>query len=72
MDEAEQCGRLAFLSRGRLIALGTPEEIVAQFGRPTIEDVFVALQERDEGVAAEAASAPRVPARGTRGAPPNS
>jgi len=72
MDEAAQCGRLAFLSRGRLIALGTPEEIVAQFGQSTIEDVFVALQERDEGAAAGAGSVSPAPPWGTRGPPPDS
>jgi len=51
MDEAERCDRLAFLSRGHLIALGTPAEIRAHFGEGTIEDVFVALQEADEGAA---------------------
>jgi ABC-2 type transport system ATP-binding protein len=50
MDEAERCGRLAFLSRGHLIAVGTTAEIVKAFGQPTIEDVFVELQRRDEGV----------------------
>jgi ABC-2 type transport system ATP-binding protein len=49
MDEAARCQRIAFLSRGHLIALGTGEEITHQFGKPTIEDVFVELQERDEG-----------------------
>jgi drug efflux transport system ATP-binding protein len=48
MDEAERCGRLAFLSRGHLIALGTADEVTAQFGQPTIEDVFISLQRRDE------------------------
>jgi ABC-2 type transport system ATP-binding protein len=48
MDEAELCGRLAFLSRGRLIALGTPEAITAQFGQKSVEDVFIALQQKDE------------------------
>jgi ABC-2 type transport system ATP-binding protein len=48
MDEASQCKRLAFLSRGHLIAVGTPEEVVRQFGQPTIEDVFIELQRRDE------------------------
>ena len=48
MDEASQCGRLAFLSRGKLIALGTPTEIEAHFQKPSIEDVFIELQARDE------------------------
>jgi ABC-2 type transport system ATP-binding protein len=52
MDEATQCDRLAFLSRGHLIGLGTPEEITAQFGQPTVEDVFIALQAQDEGAVA--------------------
>ena len=50
MDEAERCERLAFLSRGHLIAVGTVAEVLAQFGQPTIEDVFIELQRRDEGV----------------------
>jgi len=50
MDEAAQCQRLAFLSRGRLIAVGTVAEILAHFHQPTIEDVFIELQRRDEGV----------------------
>ena len=49
MDEAARCDRLAFLSRGRLIALGTPDEITRQFGRTSIEEVFIALQEQDAG-----------------------
>jgi ABC-2 type transport system ATP-binding protein len=49
MDEAERCERLAFLSRGHLIAVGTVEEVLTQFGQPTIEDVFIELQRRDEG-----------------------
>ena len=52
MDEAERCQRLAFLSRGHLIGLGTVKEILAQFHQPTIEDVFIELQRRDEGAAA--------------------
>ena len=49
MDEAERCDRLALLSRGELIAVGTPTEIKRQFGMGSIEDVFISLQERDEG-----------------------
>ena len=50
MDEAARCQRIAFLSRGRLIAVGTSEEVTRQFGKPTIEDVFIELQQRDEGI----------------------
>ena len=50
MDEAERCQRLAFLSRGHLIAQGTAAEIPGQFGKSSIEDVFIELQRRDEGV----------------------
>lgn len=49
MDEAERCDRLALLSRGELIAVGTPAEIKQQFGMNSIEDVFVSLQQQDEG-----------------------
>jgi ABC-2 type transport system ATP-binding protein len=49
MDEAERCERLAFLSRGHLIAVGTVAEVTSHFGQPTIEDVFIELQRRDEG-----------------------
>ena len=48
MDEAERCERLAFLSRGHLIAVGTPASVTEHFGQPTIEDVFIMLQEKDE------------------------
>lgn len=48
MDEAERCQRLAFLSRGHLIAVGTPQAVVTQFGATSVEDVFVRLQQQDE------------------------
>lgn len=48
MDEAERCDRLAMLSLGRLIALGTPGEVARQVGGRTLEDAYVILQERDE------------------------
>ena len=50
MDEAARCQRVAFLSRGHLIAVGTSDEVTRQFGQPTIEDVFIELQRRDEGI----------------------
>ena len=48
MDEAERYDRLAMLSLGHLIALGTPDEVARQVGGKTLEDAFIILQERDE------------------------
>ena len=48
MDEAERCDRLAFMSRGHLIAVGTPAEVTRQFGKRSVEDVFIDLQMKDE------------------------
>ena len=56
MDEAARCTRLGFLSRGHLIAVGTQDEITRQFGEESVEDVFIALQKRDEGAARAAAT----------------
>ena len=47
MDEADRCQRLAMLWRGRLVAMGEPHEITAQLGQSTLEDAFIALQERE-------------------------
>lgn len=48
MDEAARCDRLAFMSRGHLIALGTPDEVTKQFGAMSVEEVFIQLQHQDE------------------------
>ena len=65
MDEAERCQRLGFLSRGHLIALGTVAEVTRAFGQPSIEDVFIELQRRDEGQATGAFSVPGPESRAT-------
>jgi ABC-type multidrug transport system ATPase subunit len=54
MDEAELCHRLAFPVRGRLIGVGTPQEITARFGMARVEDVFIELQRRAEAEGAGA------------------
>jgi ABC-2 type transport system ATP-binding protein len=49
MDEAERFDQLVFLSRGHVVAQGSPAEVKHQFGgSESLEDVFVQLQERDE------------------------
>ena len=34
MDEADRCGRVALIQRGRLLGIDSPERIAASFGRP--------------------------------------
>jgi ABC-type multidrug transport system ATPase subunit len=34
MDEADRCGRVALIQRGRILAIDAPERIAAGFGRP--------------------------------------
>jgi len=43
MMEAEYCDRLSIMRAGRVIALGSPEELKRKNGRDTLEDVFVSL-----------------------------
>lgn len=54
MDEAEVlCDRVAVVDQGRIMAVGTPKELIASYGAPkvithegTLEDVFMALTGR--------------------------
>jgi len=48
MEEAEYCHRLALMHQGRVIALGTPEDLKRERGLRTMEDVFVAMIEAEE------------------------
>jgi ABC-2 type transport system ATP-binding protein len=43
MDEAEYCDRVSIMVDGRIAALGTPAELKARFGAPTVDEVFVRL-----------------------------
>jgi ABC-2 type transport system ATP-binding protein len=56
MDEAARCDRLAFMSGGHLIALGTPDAVTRQFGAASVEDVFIELQQQAEARAAAGAA----------------
>jgi ABC-2 type transport system ATP-binding protein len=52
MDEAENCGRIALMYRGKVIALGPPDGLKRDMGLPSMEDVFVAMIEAEERKAA--------------------
>lgn len=43
MDEAERCDRLLLMREGEILADGTPAELRARAGAPTLEQAFVSL-----------------------------
>jgi ABC-2 type transport system ATP-binding protein len=50
MEEAEYCHRLAFMYRGTMIALDTPEALKSRLNLDSMEDVFVNLITKEEHV----------------------
>lgn len=48
MDEAFHCSRIGLLRQGRLIAEGTPQDIVTSTGTRSLEDAFLVLARRGE------------------------
>ena len=54
MNEAERCDRISFMHKGRVLAVGTPDELVAQYHAANLEEVFIHYLEEDEAQEAEA------------------
>jgi ribosome-dependent ATPase len=50
MNEAERCDRISLMHRGRLLAVGAPEELVRQRGCATLEDAFISYLEEASGI----------------------
>jgi ABC-2 type transport system ATP-binding protein len=46
MDEARRCARVGLMRRGRLLAEGTPAQIMASAGVDNLEDAFLKLAGR--------------------------
>ena len=44
----EMCDRILFLNKGRIIAEGTPKELIDLFGKENLEEVFLKVA-REEG-----------------------
>lgn len=42
MNEAERCDRISFMHAGKVLAVGTPEELRDRHGAESLEDAFVA------------------------------
>jgi ABC-2 type transport system ATP-binding protein len=46
MDEAEYCNRLSIMRDGKLIALGTPQQLKEEYHKTSMQDVFVEIVNR--------------------------
>lgn len=48
-DIEEVCDRLLFIHKGRVVAAGTPAEVLALFQRDSLEDVFIQIARSEAG-----------------------
>ncbi len=48
VEEAQKCHLVGFLSQGRLLAEGTPLQVLEQTDAESLDDAFIVLQERGE------------------------
>jgi ribosome-dependent ATPase len=49
MSEAARCDRISFMHRGRVLAVGAPQELADQHGGGDLDEAFVHLIEQEEG-----------------------
>ena len=49
MNEAERCDRISLMHRGRVLAVGAPNELVEQRGSHSLEDAFISYLEEAAG-----------------------
>jgi len=47
MDEAEYCNRVSIMSAGKIIALDTPQQLRKNYGKESIQEVFVSLMKKE-------------------------
>lgn len=48
MDEAEFCGRISIMHRGRIIEIGAPRDLVARYDQPDLQETFISLIEQQD------------------------
>lgn len=54
MNEAERCDRISLMHAGKVLAVGTPEELVRERGSASLEDTFVDYLAEAAGIDREA------------------
>lgn len=50
MDEAEYCGRISIMHKGRIVEVGEPGVLVAKYNAPSLEELFIDLIKDKETV----------------------
>jgi ABC-2 type transport system ATP-binding protein len=48
MDEAEFCGRITIMYRGRIVEIGPPQEVVRKHGQTDLQETFINLIEQEQ------------------------
>ena len=48
MDEAEYCGRISIMHRGKIVKVGKPYDLVKEHGADDLEDLFIDLIRSEE------------------------
>lgn len=51
-EVAALCDRVIVMAEGRVVAVGSPQELCQQTGQASLEDAFIQLIGTDEGIAA--------------------
>src|SRR5208283_4544445 len=54
MNEAERCDRISLMDSGRVLATGTPAQLIKSRGAATLEDAFISYLEEATGTGASA------------------
>ncbi|HTO19286.1 MAG TPA: ribosome-associated ATPase/putative transporter RbbA [Pseudomonas sp.] len=62
MNEAQRCDRISLMHAGKVLDSGTPQELMARRGLPTLEATFIAYLEEAAGAMQSPAAAPASPA----------
>ena len=71
MNEAERCDRMSLMHAGKVLASGTPQELVKQRGAANLEEAFISWLQEAAGPAPEAQLPPaNVPAVHENSQPP--
>src|SRR6478609_5554757 len=62
MNEADRCDRISLMHAGRVLAIGTPKDIVKERGSASLEDAFISYLEQAQGIDKDTKTAQPQPA----------